>query len=109
MTEILRGQAANVITVIRILLTYWMNRIIWSSGEEISFYLLFVFAVVIGATDWLDGKVARWLNIESEIGGHLDKLADKYYACSLFIYFLQKEIFSWNFDQITLSLINIFD
>jgi len=38
MTEILRGQAANVITVIRILLTYWMNRIIWSSGEEISFY-----------------------------------------------------------------------
>lgn len=106
MTGTLFKQTANFITAIRIILTCWMNHLIWFSDTDVNFFLLFKFAVIIGITDGLDGWVARKLKIESEFGGHFDKFADKYYACSLLSYFLQKDIISWDFNQIIFSLIS---
>jgi len=33
--------------------------------------------IVIGATDWVDGALARWLHQESELGRKLDPIADR--------------------------------
>ncbi|XP_056159773.1 cardiolipin synthase (CMP-forming), mitochondrial-like [Syzygium oleosum] len=37
----------------------------------------FVGLAISGATDWLDGYVARKMNINSVVGSYLDPLADK--------------------------------
>ena len=40
--------------------------------------------MVSGFTDWLDGKLARWLNQGSRLGALLDPAADRLYiVCTL--------------------------
>ena len=104
MTEILFQNAANLITISRIILTFWLNGLIWFNSET-SFSFIFILAVIIGITDFLDGWVARKWNIASSLGGDLDKFADKLYACSIFAYFLKIEIANWNFSHILLIFV----
>jgi len=104
MTEILFRHTANLITISRIILTFFLNGLIWFNSE-VNFSLIFFLAVVIGITDWLDGWIARKWEIVSPLGGDLDKFADKLYACSLFAYFIKKEITSWNFDHTLLIFV----
>jgi cardiolipin synthase len=48
---------------------------------------------IASLTDYLDGKVARWLNQESKLGAILDPLFDRFYiAASLYVLW-QREIF----------------
>lgn len=50
--------------------------------QSLSFLILFV---ALSATDWVDGKIARWLNQRSRIGPKLDTAADvTMYAAVLF-------------------------
>jgi cardiolipin synthase len=48
--------------------------------------------VVAGLTDWLDGKVARWLNQMSRLGAMLDPLADRLYTLAAMIAFVVRDI-----------------
>jgi len=99
MTGILFQNAANLITVVRVILTFWLNGLIWFNSET-GFSLIFFLAVIIGITDWLDGWIARKWDIASSLGGDLDKFADKLYACSLFAYFIKREIMNWDFSHV---------
>jgi cardiolipin synthase len=48
--------------------------------------------VVSGITDWLDGKIARWLNQMSKFGAMLDPLADRLYTLAAMIALVLREI-----------------
>lgn len=51
--------------------------------------------VFSAATDWLDGKLARWLNQMSRLGQLLDPAADRLYVIATLLAFLLREIVPW--------------
>lgn len=53
---------------------------------------ILVFSAV---TDWLDGKLARWLNQMSRLGQLLDPAADRLYVIATLVAFLLREIVPW--------------
>jgi CDP-diacylglycerol--serine O-phosphatidyltransferase len=67
---------ANAITITRIIGVF---SIFWFTPYRTSFWLFVVLSIyiVVSITDFLDGWVARRLNIESDLGKVLDPLADK--------------------------------
>lgn len=48
-----------------------------------------------GLTDWLDGKVARWLDQSSRLGELLDPAVDRLYTLSTLLAFGLREILPW--------------
>ncbi|MBK1782876.1 CDP-alcohol phosphatidyltransferase family protein [Prauserella sp. ASG 168] len=54
--------------------------------------------LIAGAfTDWLDGKLARWLNQQSRLGQLLDPAADRLYIVATLVAFLVRDIIPWWF------------
>jgi cardiolipin synthase len=51
--------------------------------------------VASGVTDWLDGKLARWLNQMSRFGALLDPLADRLYTLATVVAFVIRDIVPW--------------
>lgn len=51
--------------------------------------------VVSGLTDWLDGKLARWLNQYSRLGELLDPAVDRLYILATLAAFLIRDIVPW--------------
>ena len=51
--------------------------------------------VTASFTDWLDGKLARWLNQTSRIGALLDPAADRLYIVATLIAFVLRGIVPW--------------
>ncbi|GAA2350594.1 CDP-alcohol phosphatidyltransferase family protein [Saccharopolyspora halophila] len=51
--------------------------------------------VVSGITDWLDGKLARWLNQYSRIGELLDPAADRLYIVATLAAFVLRDVIPW--------------
>jgi cardiolipin synthase (CMP-forming) len=54
-----------------------------------------VVLVASGVTDWLDGKLARWLNQTSRLGTLLDPAADRLYTLATVIAFVIRGIVPW--------------
>lgn len=54
-----------------------------------------VVLVVGGVTDWLDGKLARWLGQTSRLGAMLDPAADRLYIFSAVVAFVIRGIVPW--------------
>ena len=48
-----------------------------------------------GASDWLDGKIARWLDQTSRIGILLDPAADRLYILATLVAFVVRGIIPW--------------
>lgn len=48
-----------------------------------------------GVTDWLDGKIARWLDQSSRLGELLDPAVDRLYTLSTLLAFGLREILPW--------------
>ena len=48
-----------------------------------------------GFTDWLDGKLARWLDQASRLGALLDPLADRLYVFATLLAFGLRDIVPW--------------
>lgn len=46
-------------------------------------------------TDWLDGKLARWLNQQSRLGQLLDPAADRLYIMATLVAFLLRGVVPW--------------
>nr|WP_030429522.1 CDP-alcohol phosphatidyltransferase family protein [Allokutzneria albata] len=57
--------------------------------------LAIIVLAVGGFTDWLDGKLARWLNQGSKLGAMLDPAADRLYILATLIAFGIREILPW--------------
>ncbi len=73
--------AANLVSLARLLsvpVTVWLIL----SGEWLFAFILFVAA---GLSDALDGYLARHHNMQSELGGFLDPLADKALMVSIYV------------------------
>ncbi|MFR9731639.1 CDP-alcohol phosphatidyltransferase family protein [Saccharopolyspora sp. MS10] len=51
--------------------------------------------VVSGATDWLDGKLARWLDQYSRVGELLDPAADRLYIVATLVAFVLRDVIPW--------------
>lgn len=51
--------------------------------------------VLSGATDWLDGKLARWLNQYSRVGELLDPGADRLYIVATLVAFVLRDVVPW--------------
>jgi len=54
-----------------------------------------VVLAVGGFTDWLDGKLARWLDQSSRLGALLDPTVDRLYILSTLLAFGVREIVPW--------------
>ena len=82
----------NIITIARILLvplTIWLM---------INHQMLPAFAVFViaGVSDAIDGWLARRFNMRTELGAHLDPLADKLLLISIFITLtIMEHVFAW--------------
>jgi len=50
---------------------------------------------VSGATDWLDGKLARWLDQSSKLGALLDPAVDRLYTLATLAAFGLRDIVPW--------------
>ena len=48
-----------------------------------------------GLTDWLDGKIARWLDQSSRLGEILDPAVDRLYTLGVLFAFGMREILPW--------------
>lgn len=57
----------------------------------------FALLVLVGSgiTDWLDGKLARWLNQQSRFGEMLDPAADRLYTLATLIAFVLRDFIPW--------------
>ena len=71
----------NILTLIRILLTPLFIILLLKNSFTTA---LFIFAVA-GITDALDGFIGRYFNQRTELGAHLDPLADKLLLLSSYI------------------------
>ena len=54
-----------------------------------------VVLMVAGATDYFDGKIARWLGQTSRIGVLLDPAADRLYILATLVAFVVRDIIPW--------------
>jgi cardiolipin synthase len=54
-----------------------------------------VVLVASGASDWLDGKLARWLDQSSRLGALLDPAADRLYIVGTLVAFVIRGIIPW--------------
>ncbi len=79
----------NTITLCRLVLTAIFCGA--ASAEGVVGYAIALAAFVLGAiSDWLDGYLARKLNLVTSLGKLLDPLADKILVCSGFVYLSAK-------------------
>ena len=83
----------NVLSFVRIaalpLFVYWMLVTPYQDG------FAFVLLVISGATDFLDGKLARLLDQSSKLGAVLDPLVDRLYLLCIIVTFLMRDLIPW--------------
>lgn len=88
-------QALNVPNILSILRLAGVPVFLWlllGPKEDGWALALLVFSAL---TDWLDGKLARWLNQMSRLGQLLDPAADRLYILATLIAFLIRDIVPW--------------
>ena len=82
----------NVLSFIRLL---GVPLFLWLLLERESDIWAVVVLVVGGATDWLDGQIARRWHLRSRLGQVLDPVADRLYILATLIGFAIREIVPW--------------
>lgn len=75
---------ANFLTMARIVTTPLLVMLMLSNFPMADWYALILY-IVIAATDWFDGWVARKYNQTSNFGRVMDPIADKILVASMFI------------------------
>jgi cardiolipin synthase (CMP-forming) len=81
----------NTLTVLRLLL---VPCILWTFSAG-SFGLACVLFIIAGATDFLDGVIARMLDQRTKFGATLDPIADKCLMSGIFLVFGALGVVSW--------------
>ena len=76
----------NKLTVLRmIMVPFFVLFMLTGLGGEASKWISLATFVVASTTDWLDGYLARKLNLVTNFGKFMDPLADKLLVCSAMI------------------------
>lgn len=76
----------NKLTVLRmIMVPFFVLFMLTGLGGEASKWISLAIFVVASTTDWLDGYLARKLNLVTNFGKFMDPLADKLLVCSAMI------------------------
>ena len=87
----------NVLTVLRILLTFIFIYMIGQEGVSAKIYASLIFAAA-ALTDFFDGYYARKHNLITNFGKVMDPIADKFLMLSAFFIFSQGQIIpGWMF------------
>ncbi len=73
----------NVICALRLMGAIWL---FWLASHS-SLYLFTAVFVVLNLSDWIDGRLARWLKQRSDFGARLDSFADSVLYGALFFGF----------------------
>jgi len=84
----------NILSAIRIALVPVFIYLFFSCGEKEIYLPLCVF-LIAGATDIVDGYLARRNNWITNLGKFLDPLADKLLQCSVIVCFVIKGLVPW--------------
>ena len=71
----------NLISIYRLITIPFVA---WFLLEGLYFYAA-IFTLFIAISDFLDGLIARYFKVESELGSYLDAIADKAFVISIFI------------------------
>lgn len=82
----------NAISFLRLLgipLFLWL--LLSEANDTAAFFVL----VIAGATDWIDGYLARRLNQQSRLGELLDPLADRLYIAATIIGLALRDVIPW--------------
>jgi cardiolipin synthase len=82
----------NILSFIRLL---GVPLFLWLLLERQSDVWAVVVLAVGGATDWLDGQIARRWHLRSRLGQVLDPLADRLYILATLIGFAMRAIVPW--------------
>ncbi len=77
-------QIQNLMSLLRIFLTPFIGYFLWVNNDHATLIIV-VLLVVAGASDYLDGYLARKLDRQTALGLMLDPLADKIFATILII------------------------
>ena len=72
----------NLLTILRILSIPLLIFLVLSSSNFYNFFALILF-ILISITDYLDGFLARKMNVVSKFGEMLDPIADKIFIISV--------------------------
>lgn len=84
----------NILSSIRILLVFVFIYVFFFSGENNYFWAAIIF-LAAGATDVIDGFLARRFNWITNLGKLLDPLADKLMQCTVLICLWIDDILPW--------------
>lgn len=82
----------NILSFVRLL---GVPLFLWLLLERESDVWAVVVLAVGGATDWLDGQIARRWHLRSRLGQVLDPLADRLYILATLIGFAMRDIVPW--------------
>ena len=82
----------NLLSLVRLLL---IPIIVWLYVGKGNYYAAFGVVVLSGATDLVDGFIARRFNMISDLGKILDPAADKLTQAALFVCLASKYSFMW--------------
>ena len=92
-----KANRANFISTLRLLFAGMLIILgIWQPEQIV---LMFILVLLSALSDWLDGKLARKLDIISEFGGFLDRLSDKLFICPMMVIIIWRY---WPVDDIGL-------
>lgn len=87
----------NILTVLRIALTFVFIFLLYQHGLQSRVLALIVFTLA-SLTDYFDGYLARKYNLISQFGKLMDPIADKFLVLSAFFIFMQLQLIaSWVF------------
>jgi CDP-diacylglycerol--glycerol-3-phosphate 3-phosphatidyltransferase len=84
-------QLPNVLTVLRIVLTFVIMGLLFMPGLAARWACLILF-LIAAFTDWLDGYLARRAKTITPLGVLLDPIADKILVLGLLLVFVQFEL-----------------
>jgi phosphatidylglycerophosphate synthase len=85
MRDALRQNLANLVVLLRTAMVLAAIGMLQAAGPGVRFSGLVVLLLAC-AMDWLDGFLARWLGVASQVGGLLDTLADRITENLLFVF-----------------------
>lgn len=74
--------APNILTLLRLILTFFIVYMIFSNYPKLSIAVVFA---ITALTDWFDGLIARKFKQTSFIGARLDQVIDRIFTTVVFI------------------------
>lgn len=80
---------ANRLTLVRVALIPVFILVLYMLEAPTANYIAAAIFIIASATDWLDGYLARKLNLVTNFGKFMDPLADKLLVTAALIYFVE--------------------